>query len=102
MEQNKLYVGNLAYDLTIEELNEAFAKFGGTITDSVIISDRETGRSRGFGFVTFSSDEEAQEALQLNDVELNGRKLNVRIANADGRRGGGSTRRHGSSRSYQD
>lgn len=59
----KLYVGNLAYDVTSDELAQLFGQYG-TVTDATVISDRATGRSRGFGFVEMSSAEEAQKAIE--------------------------------------
>ncbi len=74
---NKLYVGNIAYEVDRDMLHEAFSRYG-TITDCTIIIDRETGRSKGFGFVEMSSDAEAQAALDAMDgVALEGRELRV-------------------------
>ena len=74
---NKLYVGNIAYEVDRDMLHEAFAPHG-TITDCTVIIDRETGRSKGFGFVEMSSDSEAQAAMDAMDgVELEGRPLRV-------------------------
>ncbi len=78
--QSKLFVGNLAWEVTAEDLKALFAE-AGTVTDSAVITDRMTGRSRGFGFVTMSSDAEAQAAVEkFNQAELKGRKINVNIA----------------------
>jgi RNA recognition motif-containing protein len=78
--KNKLFVGNLSYDTTTDSLKEYFSSIG-EITDAVVISDRETGRSKGFGFVTFSNDDQASQAVdQLNDTELDGRPISVSIA----------------------
>jgi RNA recognition motif-containing protein len=78
----KLYVGNLSFSTTETELNNVFSKFG--IVDSVsIINDRETGRSKGFGFVEMNNDQEAQEAItDINGKELDGRNLKVNEAKA--------------------
>jgi RNA recognition motif-containing protein len=66
---SKLYVGNLSWNTSDETLREAFSEFG-TVTDSIIMRDRETGRARGFGFVTFSSEDEATAAVNaLNEQE---------------------------------
>ncbi|MHC4936214.1 MAG: RNA recognition motif domain-containing protein [Planctomycetota bacterium] len=74
---NKLYVGNLAYEVDRDQLEAAFAPHG-TITDCTVIIDRDSGRSKGFGFVELSTDEEAQRALEAMDgVELEGRALRV-------------------------
>ena len=83
----KLFVGGLAWATTDQGLQSAFAAHG-EITEAVVITDRETGRSRGFGFVTFVSDGDAQNAISaMNGQELDGRTLNVN--EAQDRRGGG-------------
>jgi hypothetical protein len=85
---SKLYVGNLSWNTTDETLKSTFEEFG-TVTDSIIMRDRETGRARGFGFVTFSTEEEATAAVNaLNEQELDGRRIRVNVANA--RPAGGS------------
>ena len=66
---NKVFVGGLSWDATDDDLKELFGECG-TVTDGVILQDRETGRSRGFGFVTFSSDEEAKAAMRRHGVRL--------------------------------
>ncbi len=77
---NKLYVGNLSYNLRDSDLQEAFAKFG-TVESATVMMDRESGRARGFGFVQMSTDEEAQAAVRgMNGQDLDGRSLNVNIA----------------------
>lgn len=77
---NKLYVGNLPYRTNQEELTELFSQYG-EVTFVRIITDRESGRSRGFGFVEMSTPESAQEAIEsLHDQENLGRKLIVNIA----------------------
>ncbi len=89
MSQNKLYVGNLSFQLTEAELREAFDEFG-TVLDVKIITDRDTGRSRGFGFVEMQTAEEAQAAIDgLDNTQLAGRPLNVNIARPRTSRGGG-------------
>jgi len=76
----KLYVGGLPYSTTEQELSDAFSK-SGTVESSTIITDRMTGRSRGFGFVEMSSDEEAEAAVTMwNGKEFDGRTLTVNIA----------------------
>ena len=76
----KLFVGNLDYTVTSEDLKSHFST-AGSIVDAVVISDRMTGRSRGFGFVEFSKDEEAKEAIEkLNNSELKGRNITVNEA----------------------
>ena len=86
-----IYVGNLAHELTEEELREAFTEFG-EVTSAKIITDRDSGISRGFGFVEMDGKAEAQAAIAgLNGKELKGRTLTVNEARArsDDRRGGG-------------
>ncbi len=76
----KLFVGNLDYTVTSEELKKMFSEFG-NVVDAVVITDRETRRSRGFGFVEFASEEEAKKAIQAMDgKDINGRKINVNEA----------------------
>ena len=79
MEQ-KLYVGNLSYDINDEALKELFSQ-AGTVQSAVIITDRMSGRSKGFGFVEMSTPEEAQAAIEMfNEKEQDGRKLTVNEA----------------------
>ncbi len=76
----KLFIGNLDYTVTGDDLKALFAQ-AGTVVDAVVISDKMTGRSRGFGFVEMSSDEEAKKAIEkLNGSDLKGRKINVNEA----------------------
>ena len=76
----KLYVGGLSYDTTEDSLKDAFAK-AGTVESAVIITDKMSGRSKGFGFVEMSSDEEAQKAIEMwNGKEFEGRSLTVNEA----------------------
>ena len=85
----KLYVGNLSFDMTDEDLQEAFAEFG-EVTSAVIIKDRISGRSRGFGFVEFSDDESAKNAKEgMDGKDLKGRALKVDEAREQRRTGGG-------------
>jgi RNA recognition motif-containing protein len=85
----KLYVGNLPFSVTESELEELFSQVGAV--DSVrIITDRETGRARGFGFVEMAADEEADKAIEkFNQHELDGRQLTVNEARPRQDRGGG-------------
>ena len=90
----KIYVGNLSYSIDSEDLRAAFAEFGAVDSAEVVV-DRNTNRSRGFGFVEMSNDEEAKAAIEgLNGKDLDGRPLNVNEArprrNDSGRGGGGS------------
>ncbi|KAL6308192.1 hypothetical protein BKA93DRAFT_603772 [Sparassis latifolia] len=85
----KVYVGNLSWNTTDDSLRAAFSAYG-QILDSIVMRDRDTGRSRGFGFVTYSSGIEAQSAISnLNEQELDGRRIKVNLANARGGGGGG-------------
>lgn len=90
MNQAKIYVGNLSYNTTEDQLRDFFAQYG-TIEDIKLISDFQTGRSKGFGFVTYGSDEDGQKALAANGADLDGRKLKVNTAKENTtRRSGGS------------
>jgi len=89
----KLYVGNLAFSVTDQDLGNTFAQFG-TVESSKVITDRDTGRSKGFGFVEMSSENEAADAIaKLNGTEQNGRAMTVNEAKPqaprDNRGGGG-------------
>lgn len=76
----KIYVGNLSYSTTEEDIRSAFSPFG-TIDSADVIMDRSTGRSKGFGFVEMSNDAEAKAAIEgLNGKDLDGRSLNVNEA----------------------
>ncbi|MFN3809531.1 MAG: RNA recognition motif domain-containing protein [Roseateles asaccharophilus] len=86
---NKLYVGNLAYTVRDESLQEAFSQFG-TVTSAKVMMDRETGRSKGFGFVEMASDAEAQSAINgMNGQPLEGRAIVVNVARPREERPGG-------------
>ncbi len=75
-----MYVSNLSFNTNDAELNELFSKFG-TVSSAKVITDRETGRSRGFGFVEMASDEEGKAAMsELNNKEVEGRAMSVSIA----------------------
>ena len=95
---NKLFVGNLSFNTTENDLNDAFAAFG-TVTEANLMMDRTTNRPRGFGFVTMSSPEEAQKAIEgLNGREMDGRALTVNVARPREERaggGGGGRREYG-------
>jgi RNA recognition motif-containing protein len=91
----KLYVGNLGYDVTSGELEGLFAQ-AGTCVSATVLSDRDTGRSRGFGFVEMQSDAEAQKAIQMFDgQDFHGRPLKVNEAREQTGRGGGGGGRGG-------
>jgi cold-inducible RNA-binding protein len=89
----KLFVGSLSWNTNDEGLRDAFAVHG-EVTEAVVVSDRDTGRSRGFGFVTFEDDDAADKAIAaLNGTELDGRTIRVDVAQAKQRTGGGGGRR---------
>src|SRR5512146_2442848 len=86
---NKLYVGNLAYSVRDDSLHDAFAQFG-TVTSAKVMMDRDTGRSKGFGFVEMGSDAEAQAAINaMNGQALDGRAVVVNEARPREERPGG-------------
>ena len=86
---NKLYVGNLAYSVRDEDLQQAFAQFG-SVSSAKVMMDRDTGRSKGFGFVEMGSDAEAQSAISgMNGQALDGRALVVNEARPREERPGG-------------
>ncbi len=86
---NKLYVGNLSFNTTENDLHDAFAAHG-KVMEANLMVDRESGRPRGFGFVTMSSDTEATNAITaLNGAQLDGRALTVNVAKPREERGGG-------------
>jgi RNA recognition motif-containing protein len=85
----RLYCGNLSYSVSSTELEQLFADFG-SVVSAEVVSDRDSGRSKGFGFVEMSSDEEAQAAIgALNEKEVDGRPLTVNEAKPRESRGGG-------------
>lgn len=78
----KIYVGNLSWTTTDDSLRHAFSAYG-QVLDCIVMRDRDTGRSRGFGFVTYSTSQEADAAIaQFNEQELDGRRIKVNFANA--------------------
>ena len=93
MSQNKIYVGNLSFDSTSDDVRDAFSAYG-TVNDVHLITDRETGASRGFGFVQMGSESEVQAAIEAMDGhELQGRRLKVNLAKPrEPRTGGGGGR----------
>lgn len=104
----KLYVGRLPYSTTDQDLTDLFSQLGSVVSATVII-DRETGRSKGFGFVEMSNDQEAQNAIsQLNNSTLEGRTIVVNEANErqprrdGGGRGGYQNRERRGGDSYRD
>ena len=92
---SKLFVGNLSFNTTENDLQDAFAAFG-TVTEANLMMDRMTNRPRGFGFVTMSSAEEAQKAIEgLNGKDMDGRALTVNVAKPREERTGGGRREFG-------
>ncbi len=97
---NRLYVGNLSFDITEDSLRAALEGAGGTCKDIHIVTDRETGRPRGFAFAEMSNDAEAQAVIDtLDGKDLGGRNLTVneakpRAEGGGGRRGGGGGGRY--------
>ena len=90
---NKLYVSNLTFETTETELQDLFSQVG-SVTEAALIQDRYTGRSRGFAFVTMSSEAEAQAAIsRFNDHALNGRTIGVAVAQPRESRPGGGPRK---------
>jgi cold-inducible RNA-binding protein len=86
---NKLFVGNLSFNTTENDLNDAFAAHG-TVTETNLMMDRMTNRPRGFAFITMSTPEEAQKAIAaLNGKEMDGRALTVNVAKPREERSGG-------------
>lgn len=86
----KLYVGNLSYSVTDQSLTETFSECG-TVQSAKVIMDRDSGRSKGFGFVEMSTDAEAAESInRFNGTELDGRAMNVSEAKPQAPREGGS------------
>ena len=97
MDKNKLFVGSLPWSINNDSLKELFAQYG-EITEAIVISDRATGRSKGFGFVTFTNADDAQKALEMNGREVEGRPIIVNVAKpreerTGGGAGGGNFRR---------
>ena len=79
MSNNKIYVGNLDYQMSDEDLKNEFSSYG-EIQDVIVIKDHETGRSKGFGFVTFAEESALEKALELDGQEIKGRQLRVNKA----------------------
>ena len=88
----RIFVGNLPYSTTDDDLNALFSDYG-KVTEAKVIKDRETGQSKGFGFVSMDSDNEGQAAIEaLNDGQYGGRSLRVDKANPRETGGGGGSR----------
>lgn len=87
----KLFVGNLSYNVSDDQLHDLFSRFG-TPSSAKVINDRNSGQSKGFGFVEFDNDEEARAALSLNGTEFAGRNLTVNEARPRVEASGGRSR----------
>jgi RNA recognition motif-containing protein len=99
---NRIYVGNISWSTTEEELRNFCAGSSRNVTNAFIATDRETGKSRGFAFVSFDSADAAEEAIaELDGAELGGRTLKVNQAH-DRERNGGGGNNHRRSRRYDD
>ncbi len=95
--ESKLYVGNLSYNVAEDELRELFSQ-AGEIKEVTMILDRDTRRPKGFGFVEFMNQADAEKVIQLfNDYELDGRRLTVNMARPREERGGGGYGNRGGS-----
>jgi heterogeneous nuclear ribonucleoprotein A1/A3 len=92
MQQNKLYVGNFPYTVDESQLRDLFTAYG-EIEDLAMIMDRETGRPKGFAFITFSTQQAAEKALEQNGKDIGGRALKVNMATEKPSRGRGSRSR---------
>lgn len=79
MDKNKLFVGSLPWSINNDSLKAMFEQYG-EITEAVVITDRMSGRSKGFGFVTFTKEEDAKKALEMNGKEVEGRTIVVNTA----------------------
>ena len=92
----KLFIGGLAFSTSTERLREVFAA-AGEVESAAVVTDRDTGQSRGFGFVEMATAQEAEQAItQFNGKELDGRQLRVEKASSSGSGGGGSRPRNNS------
>lgn len=88
----KLFVGNLDYSVTTEDLRDLFSSAEGTMVDCVVVMDKYTGRSRGFGFVEYETDEQAEAAIKkFDNFELKGRNIRVSVARPPREEGAAST-----------
>ena len=88
MDQNKVYVGNLPFTVSEDQLRDIFAGYG-EISQLNLIMDRDTGRPKGFGFITFATQQAAEKALEQNGKDLDGRALRVNMATDKPRNSGG-------------
>lgn len=87
MDKSRLFIGSLPWSINNDSLKELFAQYG-EITDVFVVTDRDSGRSKGFGFITFAKEEDAQKALEMNGKEIEGRTIVVNVAKPKEDRGG--------------
>lgn len=99
MDQKKLFVGNLPFKISTSELQGMFETYG-EIEDIVIITDRESGRSKGFGFITFANQKDAEKALAMDGKEVQGRPVRVNIAKEKEKESGRGGRTGSGDRKY--
>lgn len=99
MDKNKLFVGSLPWSITSDMLRDMFSQYG-EIVEAMVISDRATGRSKGFGFVTFADEAAAQKALEMDGREVEGRTIVVNVAKPRENRNGGGGNFRRDRRSY--
>ncbi len=97
MEKNKIFVAGLPWSINNDSLKELFSSCG-DISDAIVITDRDTGRSKGFGFITFMNEDSVQKALEMAGKEVEGRTLVVNIAKPRENRNNSSFRSKGNSR----
>lgn len=90
MQNNKLFVGSLPWSISSDKLQELFSQYG-PITEAIVITDRDTGRSKGFGFLTFEKEEDAKKALEMDGKEIEGRTIVVNVAKPREERGSGGS-----------
>lgn len=88
MQNNKLFVGSLPWSISSDKLQELFSQYG-EITEAIVITDRDTGRSKGFGFITFAQEADAKKALEMDGKEIEGRTIVVNVAKPREERGSG-------------
>lgn len=90
MQNNKLFVGSLPWSISSDKLQELFSQYG-EITEAIVITDRDTGRSKGFGFITFAQEADAKKALEMDGKEIEGRTIVVNVAKPREERSGGGS-----------
>ncbi len=101
MDKNKLFVGSLPWSINNDSLKELFAQYG-EIVEVVVITDRDTGRSKGFGFVTFTNEDDARKALEMDGKEVEGRTIIVNVGKPRENRNNRPFNRSGSNNFHRD